>query len=124
MSARNLLLAVLLSAVILFAAAWAAGAKTPVNGDEPIVMTKAMYADLLCVAASDFDSQTGGCQFSYDPTTNLMKATFLPATQGYSARADATRRALARERAEVQMQRILPYVYRHISKDATSSLAF
>jgi hypothetical protein len=61
-----------------------------------------------------------------------MKATFLPATQGYGnnttsqniARVDATRKALARERAEVQMQRILPYVYRHISKDATSSLTF
>jgi hypothetical protein len=49
---RNLLLAVLLSAVLLFAAAWAAGAKTPVNGDEPIVMTKAMYASASRQATS------------------------------------------------------------------------
>jgi hypothetical protein len=122
---RNLLLAVLLSAVLLFAAAWAAGAKTPVNGDEPIVMTKAMYADLLCMASSDYPStHDGGVQFAYNPSTDVVKATYEPAmsTMVDPTKALAIAALRAKERANTKVNLILSKIRIHVSPNTTSKL--
>ena len=69
MKARLLL--VLLVAALVSAVAYAA--KAPVNADEPITMTKGMYADLLCMAASEFDPGKGGIQYNLSPGTRVIK---------------------------------------------------
>jgi hypothetical protein len=37
-----------------------------------------MYADLLCVAASEFDPFMGGVEFTYDAATDTLLATYQP----------------------------------------------
>jgi hypothetical protein len=118
-------LTVLLAAVVLSAVAWAAfAAKAPVNPDEPITMTKAMYADLLCIAASHFAADTGGVQFNYDPATDAVKAVYLSPTQPSNyARPEpviAAWKSRRKDEADLRMRQVLPSLQRHVSPSATS----
>lgn len=120
---KSLLLAALLSGVLLFAAAWAA--RAPVNGDEPIVMTKAMYADLVCMAASDYASgHDGGVQFAYNPSTDVVKATYEPAmsTMVDPTKALAFAALRAKERANTKLNSVLSKIHTHVSPNTTSKL--
>jgi hypothetical protein len=127
MLARNKLLALVLSAIFLVAIAWAAfaAAKAPVAADEPITMTKAMYADLLCIAASDFEPYKGGVQFTYDPASDTVKATSMPPTRNDGGKRSpldmAYGKTVIQEQAEVRMKLVLPKIQRHVSPAATAT---
>jgi hypothetical protein len=125
MLARNkLLFAVLLSAVLVSVAAYAA--KAPVNPDEPITMTKGMYADLVCMAAGQFNASTGGVEFAYDPAANTVRATCLEATMTgtdnpkYAEQNRAIRKAYAKALADSKSRLLMSQIQRHVSPDATS----
>ena len=93
MLAQNKLLLVVLAAVLVSAAAWAA--KEPVKVEDPNTLIaamhadllciaaneKTMYADLLCVSASEFHPYTGGVEFTYNQATNTILVTYLPPTR-------------------------------------------
>ena len=120
-----LLLAVL--AVAVLSAAVYAQVRPPVNPDDPITMTKGMYADLLCVAASEFDASMGGFQFCYDPATDTVRATHLPpsksnASEGRFAAGNLEiRKTALKARAEFRMQQVLPKLQHSTSPAATSA---
>jgi len=118
------LLIVLLSIVLVSAAAYAAVA--PVNPDEPITMTKGMYADLLCIAASDFKPNTGGIQFAYESGNDTIRATYLPArviaSEGkYAAQNAERRKATAKEQFDYKLKLLLPKFQRYVSPSTTTT---
>jgi hypothetical protein len=96
--------------------------KVPVNPNEPITMTKGMYADLLCVAAYQFDCYWGGFQFTYEPASDTIRAEYLPPTRHdpvtNAAQAEANRRSQAKERAERKAQVLVAALRRHVSPAA------
>jgi len=122
---KTKLLLVLLVAALVSAVAYAA--KAPVNADEPITMTKGMYADLLCVAASEFNPYRGGVQFDYDPASDTVRATYVPATRdsgaSNAAQAAAVYRSQAREQSEFKIKNILPKIQRHVSPAVSTAFS-
>jgi hypothetical protein len=121
------LLVVLLLAVLVSAVAYAQ-VKPAVNPDDPIIMTKGMYADLLCVAASTFSDCEGGVQFTYDPASDTVKATHLPATNvgdegRHAVNNAAVRKAAAKSRANFKLNLLLAQLRRHVSPVATSTFS-
>ena len=122
MFARTKLLVALLSVVLLSAAVWVgyAVAGAPVDANAPITMTKGMYADLLCIAASEFGTGGSGLRFAYDPGTDTLQATFLPsvpiASEGKFAAANAElRKNAAKERLNLKMKLLLPKFQQYVS---------
>lgn len=116
------LLVVLLSAVFISAAAYAQ-VKTPVNPDEPITMTKGMYADLLCLSASE-----GGTQFTYDPTTDTVRIVhldFVPPGEPskYAANNAAVRKAAAKRKADFKLNLLLSQIRSHVSPATISTFS-
>jgi len=118
-----------LPCVALWGEAWAyAQVKVPVNPNEPIVLTKAMYADLLCMAGSEFDCYRGGVQFTYDPAADAVRVTYLPPTKinegegKYAAANAAARKNYVKDRAEAHMKLVLPRIQSHISPTAVSAV--
>jgi hypothetical protein len=122
-----------LPCVALWGEAWAyAQVKVPVNPNEPIVLTKAMYADLLCVMASDV-TYGDGYRFSYDAAVDAVRVTYVPPpasvtaarakNEGQYAAANAAHRKTAfKERAEARMQLVLPRIQAHVSPTAISAV--
>lgn len=121
MFAWNKLLPVVLSVVLLSAAVWVgyAVAGAPVDANAPITMTKGMYADLLCIAASEFDPYRGGWQFSYDPVSDTVRITLLPPSHlqpGVNqVTAEQTRKAIGKERVDFKLNLLLPKLQNHVS---------
>ena len=124
---KTKLLLVLLVAALVSAVAYAA--KAPVNADEPITMTKGMYADLLCVAASEFEPFNGGFQFTYDPASDTLKITHLPPTRlgtgegKYAASNAENRKINAKERATTKLGSILPKLQGHVSPAVSTAFS-
>jgi len=121
MFARKRLLLALLSVVLLSAVAYAA--RAPVDANAPITMTKGMYADLLCIAASEFEPYKGGFAFSYDPASDTVRATHLPPTRASTGTRSAQDKAYGKttlqECSELRMKSILPKLQQHVSPAAT-----
>ncbi|MCX5770920.1 MAG: hypothetical protein NTZ09_11700, partial [Candidatus Hydrogenedentes bacterium] len=121
MFARTKLLVALLSVVLVSAAVWVgyAVAGAPVDANTPITMTKGMYADLLCMAASGFDPYMGGTQFTYDPATDTVRVTFIAPSQASTASDPIkflqNRKHDAKERADLRMKLLLPKIQAHVS---------
>jgi hypothetical protein len=106
--------------------------KVPVNPNEPIVLTKAMYADLLCVMASDV-TYGDGYRFSYDADADAVRVAYVPppalvaATRAkndgqYTASNAANRKTVFKERAEARMKLVLPRIQAHVSPTAVSAV--
>ena len=117
-------------AALLSAVAYAQ--RAPVKGDDPIQLTKAMYADLLCVAASEFDPYQGGFEFNYDPPSDTVQVIYLARTNlGGStntknrdlAKEEATHKASLRERVDRRMSLVLPKLQKNVSPAAVSALS-
>jgi hypothetical protein len=123
---KTKLLLVLLVAALVSAVAYAA--KAPVNADEPVTMTKGMYADLLCMAASEFDPGKGGIQFTYDPASDAIQVTYLSPTQSPGsvsnpAKFSANCKLEAKERANKKLNSMLPNLQRHVSPAVSTAFS-
>jgi len=113
-------------AVLVALVAFVAAANTPVNPDEPITMTKGMYADLLCMAASETDSFRGSIQFTYEPMSDLLRATYLPPMNPGKVTVDtaanmANFKVSAKVRAVSNSKPLLATLQRHVSASASVS---
>ena len=121
MFARKRVLLALLSVVLVPAVAYAA--RAPVDANAPITMTKGMYADLLCIAASEFDPVKGGVEFIYDPASDtiFVKHRDPTNTAGVTnvAQALAMRKSSAKEQANFKLGLLLPKLQQHVSPAAS-----
>jgi hypothetical protein len=132
---RTKLLCLAAAVALLSASSWVAPALSQskgVNPNEPITMTKGMYADLLCVMASDV-TYGDGYRFSYDADADAVRVAYVPppalvaATRAkndgqYTASNAANRKTVFKERAEARMKLVLPRIQAHVSPTAVSAV--